>query len=47
LPKAAAKNSGLFYVQGCTVFAKEPGMAVWLCTGMYGIRQRARDGRYV
>jgi len=29
---------------GCTVFAKEPGMAVALCPRMDGMPQGAKDG---
>jgi hypothetical protein len=42
--KKASHCGWLFYVQGWTVFRKEPGMAVRLCPGMDCIPQRARDG---
>ncbi|PCJ86646.1 MAG: hypothetical protein COA54_07985 [Thiotrichaceae bacterium] len=31
------------YAQGWTVCHKEPGMAMWLCPGMDGMPQGARD----
>jgi len=33
-----------FYVHGWTVYRKEPGKAMRICTGMCGIPQRAKDG---